>query len=355
MRVVVAMSGGVDSSVAAALLAEAGHEVIGVHMKLHAASTAKVEGHCCGVDDALDARSVADRLGIPFYVLDLTESFRGAVQDDFADRYVAGETPNPCVQCNGVLKFRVLLARATALGATHLATGHYARIEAGTDGPELLTATDTSRDQSYFLFQLRPAALARTLFPLGGMTKGAVRDHANRLGLTVAGKPDSQEVCFLPDDDHTRFVSENRPKAPAAGDIVTQSGLVVGQHDAYYRFTVGQRRGLRVARGEPTYVLSIDPATQRVVVGPDAALWGTRLALRDTQWLDRPPVDQTVEVRIRHRGTRVPCRVGPGADPIATLEVPARAITPGQAAVFYRGDRVLGGGFVLRNAAEVAA
>jgi tRNA-specific 2-thiouridylase len=352
MRVVVAMSGGVDSSVAAALLVEAGHEVIGVHMRLHTGpEPARTTGHCCGVDDALDARAVADSLGIPFYVLDLADVFRSAVKDDFAERYVAGETPNPCVQCNGVLKFRVLLARAAALGASHLATGHYARIDAGPDGHELRIAADSARDQSYFLFQLRPAALARTLFPLGGLTKPEVRAHAARLGLGVAGKPDSQEVCFLPDDDHTRFVAEERPDLPAGGEIATADGAILGHHDAYYRFTIGQRRGLGVARGEPTYVLSIDPATRRVVVGPDAALWGSRLILRDTHWLARPGPERAVDVRIRHRGTRIPCHVGAGDDPEVALLTPARAITPGQAAVFYEGDRVLGGGFVTREAA----
>jgi tRNA-specific 2-thiouridylase len=346
VRVVVAMSGGVDSAVTAGLLVEQGHEVIGVHMKLHDATGAP-EGHCCGLDDALDARRVADALQIPFYVLNLKDTFQAAVMDPFADRYLAGETPNPCVQCNGVLKFRVLLARAVALGADRLATGHYAQVREGPDGPELHRAVDDAKDQSYFLFPLTDKALQRTIFPLGAATKAEVRAHAARMALPVATKPESQEVCFIPDDDHTAFVASARP-GDASGEIVGTDGRVLGRHDAYYRYTVGQRRGLGVATGAPAYVLDIDPATRRVTVGSDDQLWAHGLVLRDAHWLARPPADASVTVRIRHRGAFVPARVEATDPVVVRFETPARAVTPGQAAVVYAGTRVLGGGWIQR-------
>jgi tRNA-specific 2-thiouridylase len=315
-------------------------------MKLHDATGAASEGHCCGYDDALDARRVADHLGIPFYVANLRDAFRGAVMDDFADRYLAGETPNPCVHCNGVLKFRVLLARAVALGAEKLATGHYARIE----GPDLRAARDAAKDQTYFLFQLTAAALGKTIFPLGELAKSEVRAHASRMGLPVADKAESQEVCFVPDDDHTGFVARHRP-GDAGGEIVGVDGRVLGKHDAYYRYTVGQRRGLGLALPEPAYVLRIEPEARRVVVGAEAALWSNAMRLRDVSWFERPDPAQEVQVRIRHRGTLVGCRVGAGDRPEVALAQPARAVTPGQAAVFYAGDRVLGGGFIVEATA----
>ncbi len=239
------MSGGVDSSVTAALLVEQGHDVIGVHMKLHDAAPGSNPGACCGLDDALDARRVADTLGIPFYVMNLRDAFKAAVMDNLADTYLRGATPNPCVQCNGVLKFRILLKRSLALGATHLATGHYARITRAEGGPaRLARAVDRAKDQSYFLFPIAQAALERSLFPLGDMTKEEVRGHARRFGLLTADKPESQEICFVPDDDHARFVREHRPEAEGAGEIVDEDGAVLGHHDGYFRYTVGQRRGL---------------------------------------------------------------------------------------------------------------
>ena len=350
VKVVAAMSGGVDSSVAAALLVEQGHEVIGVHMKLHDAAPTASPGHCCGLDDALDARRVADALGIPFYVSNLRDAFRAAVMDDLADTYLAGKTPNPCIRCNGVLKFRVLLARARALGASHLATGHYARIEAGTEGPELHVAADPAKDQSYFLFPITLDALARTLFPLGGLTKEQVRDHAARLDLPVALKPESQEICFIPDDDHGRFVASHRPGVDGAGDVVSEAGQVLGRHDGYYRYTVGQRRGLGVSLGRPAYVVRVEPDTRRVIVtdSPERlehhGLWAS-----GANWFERPPADRVVQVRIRHRGRRIRCRID-AADPIFRVDFlePERAVAPGQAAVFYDGDRVIGGAWIAR-------
>lgn len=350
MKVCAAMSGGVDSSVAAALLLEAGHDVVGVHMKLHDAAPGGggPDGkHCCGLDEALDARRVAEQLGIPFFVMDLREAFRKAVMDDLADTYLAGATPNPCVQCNGVLKFQVLLHRARALGCSHLATGHYARI--GAHGG-LQVAADPDKDQSYFLFPVTRAALERTLFPLGGMGKATVREHARRLGLRTADKAESQEICFIPDDDHARFVREHRPGLDGAGEIVDEAGQVLGKHDGYWRYTIGQRRGLGVALGHPVYVLDIHPRTRRVVVGPGERLLHHELEARAFHWYRRPSPGQRPLARIRHRGGLVPCQVEEhdGGRVRLRLSAPARAATPGQAVVLYDGDDVLGGGWIRR-------
>jgi tRNA-specific 2-thiouridylase len=345
MRVVVAMSGGVDSSVTAALMSEAGHDVVGVHMKLHDAPAVSDGKHCCGLDDVLDARRVAERMGFPFYVMDLQREFKKAVIDYFADTYVRGATPNPCIQCNGVLKFSVLLQRAKALGAEALATGHYARI---LPGGGLAMAVDANKDQSYFLFPVRRTALQKTLFPLGEMTKAEVRDHGRRLGLINANKPESQEVCFIPDDNHTRFVSQHRPAADGAGEIVDESGLVLGHHDGYWRYTVGQRRGLRVSVGHPLYVLSVNADTRRVIVGSYDRLLSQGLEAHNVNWFRKPEADEDVKVRIRHRGALHPCQVT-GDDPMTVrLRAPARAIAPGQGAVLYVGDEVVGGGWIRR-------
>jgi tRNA-specific 2-thiouridylase len=344
------MSGGVDSSVAAALLQEQGHEVIGVHMKLHdvpASAEGGATGHCCGLDDALDARRVAEALGIPFYVMNLREAFQRAVMDAFADSYARGWTPNPCVACNGVLKFDVLMSRARALGAEALATGHYARA----DGARLRVAVDASKDQTYFLWPIRPEALARTLFPLGDLTKAEVRAHAERFGLVTAQKPESMEVCFLPDEDHARFVAERRPELEGAGDIVDEDGRVLGRHDAYWRYTVGQRRGLGIAAGAPLYVLRVDADTRRVVVGPDERLRAFGVDAVGFHWLRRPAAGEALEARVRHRGARVPCVVDEVADDGHVrlhFRAPARAAAPGQSVVLYGGDELVGGGTIRR-------
>jgi len=348
MKVVVAMSGGVDSSVTAGLLVEQGHEVIGVHMKLHDA-TGGGPGRCCGFDDALDARAVADALAIPFYVFNLRDAFKKAVMDDLVGTYLAGETPNPCIQCNGVLKFRVLMARARALGATHLATGHYARILDGPGGPELATAIDTRKDQTYFLFPMKQAVLAHTLFPLGGMTKPEVRAVAERMGMATAAKPESQEICFIPDDDHGRFVKETSG-VNGAGPILDEDGRIVGQHDGYYRFTVGQRRGLGVSLGAPAYVTGVDAASRavRVTTRPDR-LRSRGLHAQRVNWFRHPEPTEPVQVRIRHRGGPIPAVVEGTADaPYIRFLEPAHAVAPGQAAVVYQGERVLGGGWIAR-------
>ena len=342
MRVVAAMSGGVDSSVVAALLLEQGHEVIGVHMKLHDVEEGQA-GHCCGLDDAMDARMVADTLGIPFYVMDLREAFKKAVMADFAESYRAGRTPNPCIRCNGVLKFQVLLQRAKALGASHLATGHYAKV---TPEGRLFRAVDHRKDQTYFLFPATRNAFQQTLFPLGGMTKAEVREHAERFGLVTSSKPESQEVCFIPDDDHTRFVKEYYEEIDGAGDIVDEDGHVLGQHDGYFRYTIGQRRGLGVALGYPVYVLKINPTTRQVVVGPAERLQEQGLQASGMNWFRRPKPKEEVLVRIRHNGGLIPATFS-GDDPITVrFQAPARAIAPGQGVVLYSGDEVLGGGWI---------
>lgn len=348
MKIVVAMSGGVDSSVTAALLQEQGHEVIGVHMKLHDVDEGTA-GHCCGLDDAMDARRVAERLDIPFYVMNLKTAFERAVMDDLADTYLAGRTPNPCVQCNGVLKFQVLLARARALGADKLATGHYCRIVGAPGQRRLAIAADPNKDQSYFLFPMSPAAVEQTLFPLGGLTKPQVRELAARFGLVTASKPESQEICFVPDDDHAAFVRRHRPDAVTDGWIVDEQGKRLGRHDGFERFTIGQRRGLGVALGKPAWVARIDASTRQVVVTTEPErLLDTGLLLGTMNWFDRPAPGERVHVRIRHQGRLVPCFVDAGDPARVTFEEPARAVAPGQAAVFYRGDHVLGGGWIRR-------
>ena len=340
--VVAAMSGGVDSSVVAGLLLEQGHEVIGVHMKLHNAEGES--GHCCGLDDALDARAVADRLGIPFHVIDLQEAFREAVMEEFIRSYVAGRTPNPCVRCNGVLKFKILLARSVALGADMLATGHYARIG---PGPSLMKAVDHKKDQSYFLFPMDKRALEKPMFPLGGMSKQEVRGIAERMGLLTASKPDSQDICFVPDDDHAGLISRARSGLDGSGEIVDLDGNVLGKHDAYWRFTVGQRRGIGVAMGVPVYVTKVDPNNRRVTIATRDQLDHVGLRASEWTWNNRPNPSKIVGARIRHNGGVIPCRVGEGEDHIEVnfLE-PVWAVAPGQGVVIYDGDTVLGGGWV---------
>lgn len=344
MKVMVAMSGGVDSAVAAALLVEQGHDVVGVHLKLHDhAAPDPGARSCCGLDDALDARRVADRLGIPFYVFNLKDAFEKAVIDDFVDAWVTGRTPNPCVQCNGVVKFGAMLQRALALGCDRLATGHYAR----TDGRSLFMAADRAKDQSYFLWPVRPEALERTLFPLGDLTKPEVRAIARRHELTVADKPESQEVCFVPDGDHGAFVAAHRPDVDASGEIVDTAGRVLGHHDGTWNFTVGQRRGIGVALGVPAWVVRIEPETRRVVVSVDPrAGHHASFEAADVLWRDRPAPVDVVTVRVRHRGALHPCTVADG-DVVRFVE-PARAVAPGQSAVFYVGDRVIGGARIAR-------
>ncbi len=285
-RIIVAMSGGVNSSVTAALLVEQGFEVIGITLQLYNdRAAAGRKGTCCAGRDIYDAAAVARQLGIAHYVLDYESRFRAAVIDDFVNSYRRGETPIPCIRCNQRVKFRDLLGAARDLGASALATGHYARRVAGPDGPELHRAREVARDQSYFLFATTRTELDFLRFPLGGLTKEETRVHARRFGLAVADKPDSQDICFVPTGSYARLVERLRPEACAPGDIVDRSGRVLGRHNGIAHFTVGQRKGLGIAAGEPLYVLRIDPGERRVIVGPRAALAETRLLLGEVNWL----------------------------------------------------------------------
>lgn len=358
MRIVVAMSGGVDSSVAAALLAEQGHDVIGVSMQLHDASNgaagadaARAFGTCCTIDDLYDARRVAHAIGIPHYIVNFETAFDTAVVENFVREYASGRTPIPCAHCNSEVKFAPLLERAQAFDADRLATGHYARIEEDGRGRTVLKrGADPAKDQSYFLFGLTQAQLRRTMFPVGALEKPAVRDVARRLGLRVAEKPDSQEICFVPDGDYAAFIERQAPELAREGVIKDLNGAVVGAHGGVHRFTVGQRKGLGLSSREPLYVLAIQPDEAAVVVGPRNALDRATLAASRVNWIDGEPPGtwKQVSAQIRHRHRAAPGRVRATDADRAELEfeVPQTAITPGQAVVFYDDDVVLGGGWI---------
>jgi tRNA-uridine 2-sulfurtransferase len=352
MRILVAMSGGVDSSTVAGLLHEAGHEVIGVTLQLydHGAAIGR-KGACCAGQDIHDARRVADHLGIPHYVIDAEKRFADAVIGDFADSYASGETPVPCVRCNQTVKFTDLTALADGLGCERLATGHYVRRIDGASGPELHRAVDPARDQSWFLFATTRAQLARALFPLGGMAdKAAVRGEATRLGLPVAAKPDSQDLCFVTSGHYADTVVRLRPDAREPGDIVDRDGRVLGRHEGIACYTVGQARRLGAAAvvgGVRQVVVAVDPGERRVVIGARNA--GAReVRLREVNWLMPPPeAPLACEVKLRARETPQPAVVSCCGTEVR-LDAPALP-APGQACVFYDGTRVLGGGFICRS------
>jgi tRNA-specific 2-thiouridylase len=355
-RVVAAMSGGVDSSVVAALLKREGYDVIGMTLQLYdAGAAAKKKGACCAGQDIHDARRVAETLGIPHYVLDYEARFKKAVMEDFAATYARGETPIPCVACNEKVKFADLLTTARELGADALATGHYVSRVEGAEGPELHVAADPARDQSYFLFRTTRAQLDFVRFPLGGLPKTEVRKRAAELGLITAGKPDSQDICFVPDGNYAGIVQKLKPDAVKPGEIVDVTCRVLARHDGVINFTVGQRKGLGLSgNDEPLFVLKLDAAKARVVVGPRSALATRTIRLRDVNWL--APQSETFVCAVKTRSMRPPvaARVTPDGD-VADVELlhPEDAIAPGQACVFYDNGRVLGGGWIASN--ETAA
>ena len=351
-RIVVAMSGGVDSSVVAALAARSGAETIGVTLQLYDhGSAVKRAGSCCAGQDIRDARSVADRLGINHYVFDHESRFRDSVIDHFADEYMRGRTPIPCVRCNMGVKFTDLFRLAKELGADCLATGHYVRRVNGTSGPELHRALDPARDQSYFLFATTIEQLAYLRFPLGGMPKPQVRAIAQELGLVVANKPDSQDICFVPEGDYASVVRKVRPEADSDGPIVDLQGRELGRHKGLIHYTVGQRRGLEIGGlAEPLYVVRLDPDKQAVVVGPKRALAVSAARIIEPNWLGAV-AGRAVMAKVRSLAKPVPARID---GEWLRFDADEYGVAPGQAAVLYDGDRVLGGGWIEETASALA-
>ncbi len=354
-RVVAAMSGGVDSSVVGAVLHRAGYQVVGMTLQLYDHGEAiHRKGACCAGQDIHDARRVAEALGFPHYVLDYESRFKASVMEDFADTYLAGATPIPCVRCNQTVKFADLLATAKQLGADALATGHYIRREMNGNRAELRRAEDGGKDQSYFLFATTAEQLDFLRFPLGHLDKDQTRRLAEAFGLAVAAKPDSQDICFVPDGDYASVVERLRPGAAAPGEIVHLDGRVLGRHDGVIRYTVGQRRGLGVSVGEPLYVVRLDADEARVIVGPKEALKVSRIRLHDVNWLGEGEIEEADgrAIQVKVRSTRPPApaalSVEDGAVSVLLAEG-EHGVAPGQACVFYDGERVLGGGWIKQT------
>ena len=364
-RVVVAMSGGVDSSTVAGLLVEAGHEVIGVMMKLYDQGQEDPDAskQCCGLDDVADARRVADQLGIPFYVGNYQSAFHQDVISRFIGDYAAGRTPNPCVRCNDTVKFKTLLKQAQMLGADYLATGHYARTEVDEAGDvSLWCGVDKSKDQSYFLAGMSRDALQQVIFPLGAMTKDEVRAHADRLGLVTAKKRESQEICFVPNDDYAAYLEGEASGAlPGPGPIIGLDGLRIGQHKGLHRYTVGQRKGLGLSGPEPRYVVTLDTKSNALIVGAKDDVRFEGLWAGDERWLCQAPGSESrpIDARIRHRSTAVPARLERDAEGRLQVwfEQPVMAVSAGQQVAFYEGKQVLGAATIegpLRRVSESA-
>jgi tRNA-specific 2-thiouridylase len=355
-RVVVGMSGGVDSSATAALLLEQGYDVVGITLKLWPQDcVSRAEDKCCGPQAVTDARAVCHKLGIPYYLIDEAEQFQTKVIQYFADEYKAGRTPNPCVMCNQTLKFGRLIDRADQLGARYIATGHFARLEKSEDGTRTLLkrGRDLRKDQSYFLFSLRQEQLARAMFPLGEKTKSDTREVARHCNLKTADKEESMEICFVPDNDYGKFLQQANLVQKHRGDIVNLHGQVLGQHDGIEFYTIGQRKGLGVSSPRPLYVVELDSEMNRVVVGDESALERDEFAVDRCNWIpfDGPPetLEVTVKIRYNHPGAPATVTLLSNDRAKVKLHTPQRAITPGQAAVFYQDDLVVGGGWILVN------
>ncbi|HEX8456272.1 MAG TPA: tRNA 2-thiouridine(34) synthase MnmA [Pyrinomonadaceae bacterium] len=369
MKIAVAMSGGVDSSAAAAILQAAGHELVGFTMQLWNQNRNlsvdengdPLPSRCCSLDDVYDARRVAGELGFPFYVLNLEQDFERDVVRPFVESYLQGETPIPCVACNSRLKFASLDRLAQSLGCEKVATGHYARVEfdEATARYKLLRGRDANKDQSYFLWELTQGQLSHALFPLGEMRKEEAREAARRFRLAVSEKAESQEICFVPDGDYAGFIDryleaeDETRRLPAAGEIVDTAGRVLGEHQGVHRYTVGQRRGIGISRPLPLYVVKVDADSRRVVVGEGDELLATEFTAAGVNWIsfDEPTAPVRAEVRVRYRHAPAPARIEPLPERRARVvfDEPQRAIAPGQATVFYRGDEVLGGGWIEKQ------